>query len=453
MRTDGTDETYQKTADALVKLAACVRNVALYGRSHSVTEQSLAHAHQSLSEILLSRQVLAIAVTQDYLALDSFPIEAGGLADFNQSLHTRNIGKIQSLAGISKDEIADFSQVMSLSTEDLALNGGMIAELKKRNVSRIQVGGSGIPTHRREAKDPADIYDEAIVLIEDAMKAVQSGFGIPIQEIVSVVEDSFQSLTSDETALLALSGIRSYDKYLYEHSVNVCILSIVLGRELGMDRKATLELGISAMLHDVGKVFIPDEIIKKPGKLSEDEWQAIRLHPITGARALAALPDVPPLACTIALEHHAYSDGTGYPAISCERPHLLSRLVAIVDTYDALTTDRPYRERWSGSQAIAWMIYEMPNRYDRQLLAKLAARAKLYPPGSLVRLANGDTALVVGGSRKSPTRPIIRLVSKDKVLAPGTIDLSATDNLGLHIAEVAKPVEALLRYTDLLMAA
>ncbi|HET6455854.1 MAG TPA: hypothetical protein VFI02_15730, partial [Armatimonadota bacterium] len=112
-----------------------------------------------------------------------------------------------------------------------------------------------------------------------------------------------------------------------------------------------------------------------------------------------------------------------------------------------------YRERWTGSEAIAWMIYETSNRYDRQLLAKFAARAKLYPPGSLVRLANSDLAVVVGGSRKQPTRPTIRLVSRDRRVASEAIDLSDTKNSDLRITDIAQPVEVLLPYTDLLMAA
>ena len=453
MRTESTDEMHQKTVDALVKLTACVRNMGLYGRAHTVTQHSVAVALQALSEILLSEQAFAIAVTPTYLALDSFPVEAGGVSDFNQALHKRKVGKVQFLAGVTRDEIVDFAEVLAILPEELALHGGMADELRNRNVSHILVSAGGIPTHRHEAKDPADIYEEALSLIEDAMVAVQAGFGIPVQDIRAVVEDSLSSMTADETALVALAGIRSYDKYLYEHSVNVCILCMVLGRDLGLDRLATLDLGICAMLHDVGKVFIPHDIVQKPGKLSEEEWEAIRLHSAKGARALAGLPDVPPLACTIALEHHAYLDGTGYPALSYERPHLLSRLVAIVDTYDALTTDRPYRERWTGSEAIAWMIYETSNRYDRQLLARFAARAKLYPPGSLVRLTNGDLAVVVGGSRKAPARPIIRLVTRDRKVASQTTNLADSQNSDLQIKDIAQPVEVLLPYTDLLMAA
>lgn len=443
MRPESAEKLYPRVLDALVKLSACVRNISLYGRFHTVPQHAIAVAHQSLSEILLSEQVFAVAVTPSYLALDSFPIESGAISELNQSLHKRKVGKLQIMAGINKDEIADFAEVLMMGLEELGLRGGMAKELKNRGVGHILVSAAGLPSHRHEGKDNADIYEEALVLVEDAMKAAQSGFGIPIPEIKMVVEESLQSITGDETALIALAGIRSYDKYLYEHSVNVCILSMVIGRDLGMDRATTLELGTCAMLHDIGKVFIPSEIVTKPGKLSEQEWEAIRVHSAKGARALAGLPDVPPLACTIALEHHAYLDGTGYPALHYDRPHLFSRLVAIVDTYDALTTDRPYRERWTGSQAIAWMLYETENRYDRMLLARFAARAKLYPPGSVVRLANYDLALVVSGSSKHPTKPIIRLVTENNEVAAQPIDLSTTDDAGFDILEVAKPIEGL----------
>ena len=453
MATKDVSEIYPRVADVLTKLAACVRSIGLYGRSHSVAQQAIISAHQSLSQLLLSQQALAVAVTQSYLAFESFPIEVGGISELNQWLHGMKVGKLQFLAGLSRDEIADFAEVLTWNAEELALHGGMMKELKNRNVSHILISGIGLPSHRHEGKDTADVYEEALNLVEEAMKAVQTGFGIPVHEIRTVVEESLESLSSDETALIALAGIRSYDKYLYEHSVNVSILCMVLGRDLGMDRAGTLDLGICAMLHDIGKVFIPSEIVRKPGKLSEQEWEAIRLHSSKGARALAGLPDVPPLASTIALEHHAYLDGTGYPALSHERPHLLSRLVAIVDTYDALTTDRPYRERWTGGEAIAWMLYEEPSRYDRQLLAKLANRAGLYPPGSLVRLANGTLAVVIGGNREHPNKPTLRLVANDGKLSRTATDLLANEDSHLQIVEMAQPVEALLPYTDLLLAA
>ena len=157
------------------------------------------------------------------------------------------------------------------------------------------------------------------------MRALQMGLHVPVLEIRSVVSDTLQSMVGDETALLALSGVRSYDRYLSEHSANVCILSMS-PKDLQLDLPTVLEVGVSAMLHDVGKVFISSDIARKPGKLTEEEWQQIRRHPAEGARALAGLPDMPAIAPTIALQHHVRMDGSGYPALpSDQKAHLLKQ--------------------------------------------------------------------------------------------------------------------------------
>jgi HD-GYP domain-containing protein (c-di-GMP phosphodiesterase class II) len=208
------------------------------------------------------------------------------------------------------------------------------------------------------------------------------------------------------------------------------------------------------MLHDVGKVFVPSDVVKKPGKLSEQEWQQMRTHPGEGARALAGMEDLPALTSTIALEHHVYCDGSGYPALPPQHtPHLLSRLVAIVDTYDALTTERPYRTRWTPQQSIAWMLYDARGRYDRQLMARFASRARLCPLGSLVRLARGDIAVVVGGSYEHPTRPRIKIIAGSGAKQDARlVDLAENTDPGLEIDVMAQPVEALIPYVDRLAA-
>ncbi|MCL5105345.1 MAG: HD-GYP domain-containing protein [Armatimonadetes bacterium] len=446
-----------RIADALAKVGICARSVGQYGRSHPLIEEMAGAAYQALIELLTVRPTLVVACTETFLALENYPIEdtVGTLAVLAKTLSDRRVAELKIIAGITESEIVDLAEVLSMTPEDLALRGGTAMELGRRGVTHVQTKSGIMPMETREAKDPADIYEEALLLVEEAMRAVESGLQIPVPEIRAVVSDSLQSLISDDSTLLALTGIRSYDRYLSEHSVNVCILSMVLSKDLGLDSAATLELGISAMLHDVGKVFVPADIVRKPGKLSEEEWQQIRRHPAEGARALAGLPDLPALTSTIALEHHVRADGTGYPMIpTSQKPHLLSRLVAIVDTYDALTTDRPYRTRWSGQQAIAWMLYEAPTQYDRQLLARFAARARLYPLGSMVRLKKGDYAIVIGGNKDHPRRPVLRVVTSSDSLAGASreIDLSTNTDPGLEIDVVAQPVEVLLPYADRLVA-
>ena len=455
--TNGVVELHYRIVDGVCKLAGCAQSIRLYGRFHPVFLEMVALLHQSLTNILAVQPKLSLVALDSSLTLDSFPIEGGpeSLAEFAEALGMRGIGEIILTSGITEEEIISLAEMLSLSPEDLAIQGGMIEQMRRRQITHIEGRSAVMAAETREGQDPADIYEEALILIEEALAAVQSGLQIPLPEIRAVVEDSLSSLTSDEGALLALAGIRSYDRDLSEHSVNVCILSMVLGRSLGVDPGTAVELGIAAMLHDVGKVFIPEQVIKKPGKLSEEEWQHVRRHPAEGARALASMRGLPALAPTIALEHHFYTDGTGYPAFAPDHKcHLLSRLVGIVDTYDALTTDRPYRERWTGNQAIAWMVYEAPARYDRQLMARFASRSGIHPIGSLVQLENGEIAVVVGGTIQNPTQPVIKVISGlGGTRESAAISLADCTDPGLQIKSLAQPVEALLPYTDRLLAA
>lgn len=446
-----------QVAESVAKTSACVRNVALYGRFHPVLQELTASTSQALQRILDVNPRLVIAVTDSDLILDSFPLtdNTDAIPTFARLLWKAGVGELAFLSGVTDDELLSLAEILSLSAQELGLRGGMERELDRRGITHISVGGCMLPSEFREGTDPAEIYDEALVLIEEAMAAVQSGLSIRVPEIRAVVSDSLQSLMADESSLLALTNIRSYDRYLSEHSVNVSILSMVLARDLETENSGTLELGVSAMLHDVGKVFIAKDVVGKPGKLTEQEWEQMRRHPAEGARALAAMSNMPSLAPTVALEHHVYCDGTGYPALGTGQiPHLWSRLVAIVDTYDALTTDRPYRERWSAEEAIAWMLYEVPGRYDRQLLARFASRARLFPIGSIVKLTSDETAIVVGGTRMQPHCPRMRILEErnGSLVPTESVDLARDPDSARVPIALAQPVEALLRYTDRLLS-
>lgn len=414
-------------------------------------------AHRAFTSLLDAQPRFRAAVADGYLAADSFPIEdrTGAVALLAQTLRERNVSEIRLSAGVSREEVAELAVVLSESPESLEQQGGIRAVLAARQVTHIQMRERTRQSKSRTVRDPADAYEGALSLTEETLRAVQSGLQISLAGIKGAVSDCLQNLMSDAGVLCALAGIRSYDRYLSEHSVNVSIFSMALGRDLGLDGDAAIELGIAAMLHDVGKVFVPSQVVKKPGRLTEEEWEQLRRHPLDGARALVRIPDLPPLAATIALEHHAYGDGSGYPSLPSDcKPHLLSRLVAIVDTYDALTTDRPYRRRWTPREAVAWMVYESHDRYDRELLARFAARMGVYPPGCLVRLASGELAAVVSGSRQHPDRPVLKIISvTDETQSRSRlVDLSANLDPAMEISAVARPVEALLPIADRLAA-
>jgi HD-GYP domain-containing protein (c-di-GMP phosphodiesterase class II) len=452
------DSTFLRSglATALIAVSMCVKNVQLYGQEHPMTAASAKEAYWKLTEILSSRPSISVAVTESYMAIGSFPMEdaSGALSSFARILYGRSVCQISLFSGVTREDILGLAEALSIQPEELVTRGGLKRELESRKISALQIKEGILPSESRLGKDPADIYEDSLVLVEEAMRAVKAGLDLPMGGIRSAVSDSLQSLMADESDLVSLAGVRSHDRYLSEHSVNVSVLSMLLARDLGLDSSSVLELGIGALLHDVGKVFIPAEIVSKPGKLTEEEWNCIKQHPLEGARALAGLHDLPTLAPTIALQHHSYCDGTGYPALAAgEQPHLVSRLVGIVDTYDALTTDRPFRERWTPEEAVAWMVYESGTKYDRKVLARLASKMELHPIGSLVRLKNGQLAAVVGGSHLHPREPILKVlggsgISKSNKL----IDLHGNSNPDFDIEAVAKPMELLMPYIDVLAA-
>lgn len=453
-----TVDMHTAVARAMTELSACVRSVGMYGREHPVAAELVDSAHNAVANLLITQPTVIVGVAESHLGIDRFVIEDrnGALAVFAGSLSVLGISEIKLSAGVTVEEIGKFAEIVSVKPDALKTRGSVSARIKTSGIINIKVKEGSLPLESREGKDPADIYEEAISMVEEALHSLQRGMLMPTQEIRAVVADSLHCLVSDENTLLALASIRSYDRYLSEHSVNVCIFSMVLARDLGLDAATTLEVGISAMLHDVGKVFVPSDIVKKAGRLTEDEWQLIRKHPADGAKRLTGLAELPALASTIALEHHAYCDGSGYPSFPLYyQTHLLSRLVAIIDTYDALTTDRPYRERWSPVKAIAYMLYEVPGRYDHKLLARFASRANLYPIGALVRLVSGDMAIVVNGNIEVPEKPYLRIIHGPnlKNMEKNVIDLSRNTEPAFEIETMAQPVEALLSYTESFIAA
>ncbi len=443
-------------SEALAKVSVYVRSLGLYGRAHPIVEEMVNAAQESLLQALASNPVISVVVTERYLALDSFPVEdpTGCLQSFLELLHERQIGEVLFSAGVSVPDIDVFAEALSMSAETLALHGGSDTFLKSRGVTNVKALRETDETQTAEGPAAAQVYNGALVLAEEAMEAVATGMPLPVADIRSAVTDSLHSLMTDETALLALAAIRSYDRYLSEHSVNVCIFSMMLGRDLGLTVEEVMDLGIAALLHDVGKVFVPSEVVKKPGKLTEEEWMEMRKHPVAGARALAGMRELPSLSATVALEHHMYMDGTGYPSLGHHQPHLSSRLVTIADTYDAMTTERPYRTRWTPDEAIGWMLYETQDRYDRQLLARFASRAGMFPIGTFVKLSSDDLAVVVGGSRQSPRRPVVKVVAPRSRRRQGqVVNLAESRHRLLSITKVARPVEVLLPYVDALAAA
>lgn len=237
-------------------------------------------------------------------------------------------------------------------------------------------------------------------------KAVNGG------EVAPLVEDVSSSVSRNPSALISIARIRSKDEYTYVHSVAVCALMINLGRQLGLDEGVVRDLGIAGLLHDVGKVATPREVLNKPGKLTDAESVIMRSHPERGHEVLTRSEGVPAVALDVCLHHHERVDGTGYPhGLKGEEISLASRIASVCDVYDAISSNRPYKEAWGAADSLANM-YRWEGHFDRRLLNAFIRSVGIYPVGSLVRMRSGRLGLVIDQNPDDLTAPLVRIFSK-----------------------------------------
>jgi HD-GYP domain-containing protein (c-di-GMP phosphodiesterase class II) len=221
------------------------------------------------------------------------------------------------------------------------------------------------------------------------------------------------------------------DNYTYEHSVNVIVLSLIMGLELNYSKDRLYSLAVGAMLHDVGKVFVPKDILLKDGKLTEMEFDIIKEHPSRGYDYLKEEIGVSAMSRIIILQHHERVDGTGYPEGMCgSRIHEFSKIVSIADVYDALTSDRPYRRGLPPNDAIEYIMGSADRYFDFDMVNAFLKRIVPYPAGTMVRLSNGDIAVVKEINRDYPLRPKVTIVWSDgESVCEEPIDLMDINNL------------------------
>jgi putative nucleotidyltransferase with HDIG domain len=227
----------------------------------------------------------------------------------------------------------------------------------------------------------------------------------------AMVEWLAQAVSQNRTALLALTALKNYDNYTFTHMVNVSILTMAQARAVGVDGPLLREFGLAALMHDIGKVRTPPEVLNKPDKLTDAEFQIMKRHVVDGAEILRRTPEIPALAPVVAFEHHLRLDGTGYPnGVTRGSLNLATMLCGIADVYDAMRSQRSYQEAFPTDRILAVLHRNDGRQFDQNLVRRFTQLLGIYPAGNLVKLDTGEIAVVIRVHAPDPYRPKVRVV-------------------------------------------
>lgn len=356
--------------NALRHLVTAAANAKLYSLDHPQIKRLCDAARRCLDNLLKGRSVLSLLIVEGEILFDDFPLPpALHTQKFARLIEQHRINRIIISPGLENEELGELiAFLVGPAYHQPAFN-----HLRFETLANHDASQSNTPPHASQPVDTdtlqaikTDSHGRLAEIFQDFSRQKT----IKMTGLAEIVSGFINAFNRETPSLLALMPLRSMDEYTFTHGLNVCLLNLAQAMHLGIHGVLLHDIGIAALLHDIGKLYIPMEILDKPGKLDETEWDIMKEHPITGARRLLDCPGVPQLAVVTAFEHHLRYDLSGYPGVSGHwRQHLCSQMTTIADTYDALRTRRPYKSPKPAEQCAAILLESAGRDLHPQLTA------------------------------------------------------------------------------------
>lgn len=390
-------------------LAAAIKGLRLYALDHPATRKQVQVLQDGLFSLLQHKQKIKMGLlegtlfVEDHLFIQEFP----AAAELAGLLENRDLNGIEFHSGLSAREL----QILLNTLYAGEVKGpGFAEKLESSEVANIRAFAANEEDEDDDGQ-PRKVYRKALKVVDQIFNDVRMGQIPSSTEAIKVVKSMAHLTLTEPHALFALSMLKDYDNYTFTHSVNVSVISLAVGRACGLSEERLRILGLGGLLHDLGKLKVNVNIITKPGRLTENEFEEIKQHPAFGAEIIAEMEGVTQEVMDIVLCHHTRYDRSGYPLVEDGRS--LSELVdmtAIADSYDAMTTLRSYQRPFTPRGAINRLREVSGSFLNPAYVANFIASLGPYPVGSLVRLDTNEIGLVVKVDAQDPSLADIKLI-------------------------------------------
>jgi putative nucleotidyltransferase with HDIG domain len=405
-----------KDEDLIRRLGATVRAAELYAPTHPLVMRTATGLHAALAPSLADAAAVIVGFLEDDVVVNDFRLPRGSanMAGLLRDMRDRKVEKITFARGV---EVADIRALMD-ELADRVSRTSVGDRLTARAVRRIVVSkvaaedDDSEPVGLEAAKQ---MYSKAVASAETIWAATKAGTQPDPADARGIIDSLSRLVYQDRTSLLALTALKRHDNYTFTHMVNVAALSMAMARSLDLEGPMLREFGFAALMHDIGKVHTPLEILNKPDKLTDEEFKIMKQHVVDGAHVLRRTPETPALAPVVAFEHHLKQDLSGYPEnIGSRKLNLCTMVVSVVDVFDALRSNRAYRAGLATDRIRHIMGQQDGTAFNRTLLRRFVNLMGLFPIGTLVRLNTEEIGVVTQTHPDDPFRPQVKLIIDGK---------------------------------------
>ncbi len=337
-------------------IATAISVASLYGSDHQQVGRLCGLAHAYLADAMNGRASVCLMRVDDRLAFDNVPLARSHYAErLARHFKFQGIGFVDFLKSITAEDVHRL--VTALAKREKVIHSSAALRLGQIEVRHRQEGPAAAELELQDAVSQGLVGNfggEELARVMEIYEAVRRKRQLHVVGLSEIVTEFIAIFSRFADPLLTLVPLRAMDEYTFTHSLNVCLLNLAQATALGYEGQLLHDIGLSALLHDIGKLYIPLEVLNKPGKLDTHEWELMRQHPVKGAQYLLDSPGVPRLAVVNAYEHHVRYDLKGYPDVGADwQQNLCSQMTTISDIFDSLRTTRPYREPLSLDEVIA----------------------------------------------------------------------------------------------------